>query len=92
MPCIACQTEGAEQPLPTEAHHLVDRGYRKHSGGHDATIPLCSYHHRGVPIEGWKADEMLYHFGPSLALHKRRFVDTYGSERTLLAAINDGLT
>ena len=43
LPCVACQKENIQQPLATEVHHIVDKGYRSHSGGHDATIPLCSY-------------------------------------------------
>jgi hypothetical protein len=73
---------------PTEAHHLVDKGYRIHSGGHMATLPLCRWHHRGEPLEGWKISLMLSQCGPSLALHKRDFVKRYGSERELLAKVN----
>ena len=84
MNCIACEKEG-EQAL-AEIHHLVDKGYRKHSGGHDATIPLCKWHHRGESIYGARASEEM--FGPSLALSKRAFVERYGSERELLAEVN----
>lgn len=86
MRCICCVKERIEQPSRTEAHHLVDKGYRKHSGGHQATIPLCGWHHRGV-CKG-SPDKMLFSHGPSLELHKRQFIETYGTERELLEAAN----
>lgn len=88
MRCIACVIEGCRQPGHTEVHHIVDKGTRKHSGGHDSTIPLDSWHHRGIPPEGMKVDEALFLFGPSLALHKKRFIETYGTERELLEIVN----
>ena len=91
LPCMACVQEGVSQPSPTEAHHLVDRGYRKHSGGHDATIPLCGWHHRGMQRDKWIKAEMTAKYGPSFDLDKRRFVDRYGSERELLAMVNSVL-
>ena len=86
MNCIAC--EKGKDAFKPEIHHLVDKGNRRVSGGHDATIPLCAWHHRGIPPYGWSAaatDEML---GPSLALSKRRFIAQYGTERELLAEVN----
>lgn len=86
LTCLACDQQiWAQQPFVTEAHHLVDKGTRKHSGGHMATIPLDGWHHRGICIEGWSSDQMKRVFGPSLALHKKQFVAEYGSERELLA-------
>jgi hypothetical protein len=92
MRCIACVIEGRSQPHRTEVHHIVDKGYRSHSGGHDATLPLCSWHHRGIPPNGMKVDEAIFHYGPSLALNKRRFIETYGTERELLETVNGLLT
>lgn len=88
LPCMCCVQEGVEQPFPTEAHHIVDKGYREHSGGHDATLPLCAWHHRGTPREGWLFAEMTAKYGPSLALKKRIFLGTYGTERDMLSRIN----
>jgi hypothetical protein len=76
------------QPFRTEAHHLTDRGYRIHSGGHMATLPLEAWHHRGICIEYLTAREMTALYGPSLARSKRNFQATYGTERELLAQIN----
>jgi hypothetical protein len=102
MPCIACAKEGEfaskrgelrlGQPGKTEIHHLVDKGYRIHSGGHDATLNLCRWHHRGICIEYVTAREMKELHGPSLALHKREFVALYGSERKLLAEVDEQLS
>lgn len=93
LPCMACVHEGVTQPNATEAHHLVDKGYREHSGGHDATIPLCEWHHRGVQREAWGVGhwlkiEMEAKYGPSMALNKRAFEAKYGTQRELLAKID----
>lgn len=92
MPCIACEIEGVAQPFRTEIHHLTDKGYRKHSGGHASTLPLCGHHHRGECLDGHTASLMAFHYGPSLARSKRQFTETYGSERALLERVNDKLT
>lgn len=81
--CICCRIEGQ----PSDVHHLVDRGSRAASGGDYATVPLCEWHHRGVPRNGLRPSEALFHFGPSLALQKRLFIRTYGTERELLAKV-----
>jgi hypothetical protein len=70
---------------------LVDRGTRELSGGHDATIPLCAYHHRGVCRPGMSAVVMRQVYGPSFALHKREAVAEYGTKRELLEIINERL-
>jgi hypothetical protein len=82
--CLPCDTEGFPG-VPVDAHHLVDKGTRELSGGDAATLPLCPWHHRGVPNEGMTVDEMLYRIGPSLRHHKKLFVKIYGTERELLA-------
>jgi hypothetical protein len=82
MPCIVCGRQ------PVEAHHIVDGGYRKHSGGHQSTIPLCVWHHRGDPPPEHSAKAMLAMHGPSLARSKRHFVQMFGTERELLASVN----
>lgn len=90
LPCLACVQEGKLQPNRTEVHHIVDKGYRRLSGGHDSVLPLCGFHHRGVlpahPRMRLSTAEATY--GPSLALAKRAFVARYGSERELLAKVN----
>jgi hypothetical protein len=82
MVCVACSIAGQRQPNRTEVHHLVDRGSRRLSGGHDATIGLCGWHHRGaIPPR----PKMQLARAPSMALQKRAFVERYGTERDMLA-------
>lgn len=90
LPCMCCKIEGSVQPFRTEAHHIVDKGYRKHSGGDESRLPLCIYHHRGMCLDGKTGSQMLSDYGPSLALHKRTFIKTYGTERELLARLEAG--
>src|SRR5690348_11137198 len=75
MGCIACKLDWVVD-VPPDIHHLVE-GYRL---GHDYTIPLCPYHHRGVrdgsPCSVWGR--------PTLAGDKKAFVERYGTERELL--------
>ena len=85
--CVACLVNGAGQQ-PCDIHHIVDRGYRSHSGGDASTIGLCPWHHRGVKNDGMTTTLMVEWFGPSLALSKRRFVQRFGSERELLDIVN----
>lgn len=84
--CICCLKEGFED-VPVDIHHIVDKGYREHSGGDYATLPLCPWHHRGEPPNGLTLDEALFAAGPSLRYSKKRFIQTYGTERELLAEI-----
>jgi AraC-like DNA-binding protein len=85
--CIACRHRGLSGHS-VEIHHLVE-GYRL---GHEYTIPLCIWHHRGerenlnVPMA-----KMREFFGPSLAREKKQFVREFGSERELLEGVNQWL-
>lgn len=76
--CVCCKILGVYS-VP-EMHHIVDRGYRKHSGGNASTIPLCPPHHRGhsTPID----------IGPSLANGSKPFAAHWGTERELLAMVD----
>lgn len=91
LKCICCEMLGEEQPLPTEAHHVVLQSYRKHSGGDQATIPLCGFHHRAEPAK-WSTGkaQMLLIFGPSLKWQggKGAFEQRWGTEASLLAKTN----
>jgi hypothetical protein len=87
--CICCLKESPDDgATPADMHHLVDKGYRRLSGGDAATLPLCEWHHRGQPRGDRSADEMLYLAGPSLDRHKKLFIKIYGTERELLAECN----
>jgi hypothetical protein len=86
--CIACHIEGFEC-LNVEIHHLVDKGYRKHSGGNQATIPLCVWHHKGEPVIGATVTYTRRARGPSMYWEAKEFARRYGSQRELLARVND---
>lgn len=87
--CICCWkmevVYGYSRP---EIHHLVE-GYRL---GHQYTIPLCSWHHRGEPMEldmPKSHAEML--FGYNLHDNKKGFIREFGTERQLLEEVNKWL-
>ena len=71
LPCIACEQDGHESPAGV--HHIVQGNRRL---GHLFTIPLCPIHHTG--------DGRIV---PSVHGSKRTFVQRYGAELELLAAL-----
>jgi hypothetical protein len=85
--CVACRKRGLIS-YP-EIHHIVSCHKRY---GHDHTLPLCAWHHRGVPpaFEMTKkaARKLL---GSSLAESKRDFTAEFGSELELLMEVNSWL-
>ena len=85
--CICCLNYAGVR-RNAEVHHIVDKGYRKHSGGHDATLPLCPWHHRGYMEDGEHSAVATSVWGPSLALNKREFIRVFGTERQLLETVN----
>ena len=76
--CICCLNERSGYRAP-DIHHITLTGRRL---GHDYTIPLCPYHHRGVI----GSHEVFR--GPSLADGKKPFVDYFGTEQELLEQVN----
>lgn len=79
--CVACWLDG-RVTLGCDAHHLLSGGQRI---GHEATVALCTWHHRGMPFEGWTPRMMTAEFGPSLANGSKPFRHRYGSDQDLLA-------
>lgn len=75
--CAACHLRRNQtQAGVTEIHHRTTGDmHGQKQLGHDATVALCSYHHRGVTFPGFTQILMRERFGPSLALHKRDFVE-----------------
>lgn len=72
-----------------DAHHLLSGGRRI---GHDATLGVCPWHHRGVkPYDAMTDAEATRQFGPSLAHGSRPFHEVYGSDMDLLAIQNERL-
>lgn len=71
---------------PAEIHHLVEGRKRL---GHQFTIPLSPWFHRGIPpLADMRPSEAVEALGPSLALSKRDFVNRFASERELLEETN----
>ena len=81
--CIACLLDG--RYVWADVHHILSGGYRV---DHQHTIPLCPYHHRGVPEHGFTPREMRELMGPSLAREKRAFVERYGTELFLKGLVD----
>lgn len=84
--CVACLIYGL-QTLP-EIHHLTFGGrHGQKRRGHDFTIGLCSWHHRGDP--GFSDRELCeLAYGPSYALQPKLFRETFGQDDFLLAYQN----
>lgn len=78
--CILCHENGWPG-TPPEIHHLTDCGRRR---GHDFTIALCPYHHRGVPNEFCSAPMI----GPSVSCGSKVFRAFWGADDELLAYQN----
>lgn len=90
--CLPCVLDGqACYCGPIEIHHIVDNGYRRLSGGNQATIPLGRFHHQGIPFMDRTVTWMRNMYGPSMALESKAFAKRYGSQRELLAIVNERL-
>lgn len=75
--CIACRILGVYSLA--DVHHVLTGGRRT---GHQDTIPLCPWHHRGVlpPHED---------LGPSLANGSKPFHARFGRQEELLKQVNE---
>jgi hypothetical protein len=83
--CIACRLDGRKN-VPADVHHLLSGGRRM---GHQATIPLDPWHHRGlIPPDCKTGREAEERYGPSLAVSPKGFRERYGSEKELLETVN----
>lgn len=79
--CLACRLQGVGW-VPPEIDHMNvgdHAGMPRTEGGHDDTLPFCRWHHRGEPHEGYSQADCLRIFGPSKHLHKKRFIEAYGT-------------
>lgn len=82
--CVCCRIDG-RGAVACEVHHLTIGGrHGQRRRGHDATVGLCDWHHRGVQIEGWSAADMERAYGPSYARSPRAFREHYGDDDRLL--------
>lgn len=89
--CICCRDNPGQLLKgfnPAQIHHITDKGYKRLSGGDNATIPLCPWHHQGIPINGRDDAYMIENLGPSFEKHKKKFIKKYGTERNLLDKVN----
>ena len=86
--CIVAHSLGidwGDRPIPAEVHHLTVGG--KHGAkrrGHDFTIGLNPWSHRGEPFGGMSAALCEELFGPSYARQPRKFRQEVGSDDYLL--------
>jgi hypothetical protein len=72
---------------PAEIHHLVEGRKRL---GHQFTIPLSPWFHRGIPpLHDMRPSDAEKQIGPSLARSKREFTCRFGTERELLERTNN---
>jgi len=87
--CICCWIKGVPR-VPAEIHHLTVGGkHGQKRRGHDYTIGLCQWHHRGVlPYIG---AQLAAGLGPSYALEPRRFREEFGTDDQLLDFQNQAL-
>ncbi len=90
--CLCCLSLGLDHdpdgPM-VEAHHLLDGGMRR---GHDATVGLCQWHHRGrLMLEGWTHAMHREFLGPSLAEGSVPFHARFGDDDALIARQRDVL-
>lgn len=87
--CICCWIKGVPN-VPAEIHHLTIGGkHGQKRRGHDCTIGLCQWHHRGVlPYIG---AQLAAGLGPSYALEPRRFREEFGTDDLLLDFQNQAI-
>lgn len=84
--CVCCRVLGFPGE-PPEIHHLLSGNVRR---GHDHTVGLCPWHHRGVPKDGWDRASLKDLIGPPLSGGAKAFRAAFGSDDDLLL-IQDAL-
>lgn len=90
--CIACRLAGVGWVPPEQDHrNKCDlAGMKRTDGGHDDTLPLCQWHHRGIRFEGYGSEAAhIRVFGPSKHLHKKRFIERFGTIAELYVIRDD---
>lgn len=98
IPCVACLLGFvANAPggviNPHEIHHQnFDGRAGQRKLGDEFTIPLCRWHHRGIPPSGMLTMGARSLLGPSMALQSKAFRLTYGKDPQLLQFTNEILT
>lgn len=85
--CMCCKQRGMIGHY-IEVHHLLSGNKRR---GHLYTVGLCPWHHRGVPMYGYKKADMICIYGHSLAHGSKPFRRMFGSDDYLLWMQNEML-
>jgi hypothetical protein len=80
--CIACRQRGVFSYA--DVHHLLSGGKRR---GDQYTIPLCPWHHRGMPPAEVNEKEAVRYYGPSLAKQPKLFRAVFGDDGDLLEKV-----
>lgn len=89
--CIVCRRH-RRLKRAAEIHHLTVGGkHGQKRRGHDFTIGLCSWHHRGVNAFG-NPSLGATTYGPSYALEPRKFRERFGNDDQLLRYQNELIT
>lgn len=86
--CIACRQDGRISPGCEIHHQNLDGKAGQKRLGHDHTIGLCPWHHRGVLPNGWSLKVATATFGPSLAVNSNAFRERYGDDERILILQN----
>ena len=87
--CIACEIDGTTQDeCEPDIHHMLSGNKRI---GHEATVPLCYWHHKGEPYDGMPEAYLLATAGPSWHRHRRKFRERYGGDAALVERVNESL-
>lgn len=82
--CIVAHSLGLGY-MPCEVHHLTVGGkHGQKRRGHDFTVGLNPWSHRGEPFGGMTAETCEQLFGPSYARQPRRFREEVGTDDYLL--------
>jgi len=89
--CLVARLRGYDWVYP-EIHHLTADG--RHGSprrGHDFTIGLNPWSHRGEILEYYTEDQCLRMFGPSFAKDPNGFREAIGDDEYLLQCQNEML-
>lgn len=78
--CIGAHMRGLGW-VYAEVHHLISGNKRR---GHDFTVGLSPWLHRGVVPEGYTRSSAESTFGPSLANGSKPFREAFGDDNALL--------
>lgn len=82
--CICCLMEGLGKRY-CEWDHLTISGFTQ---GHNFSIGICPWHHRGICEEDMTSSMMLAKYGPSKAKGSKTFHQKYGYQEFLLGYQN----